>query len=213
MQKIFIVALFFFLFHSLAESRSYDRTWLGLFSKKQISTTSYSFWSEVQARMDNDRFTNQQLLMRWGLLKKISDADEFGFIYGYIYNDNIKENRPTFQHTHTFLRNERSLINLRNRLEYRKREDQDAASGRLRTSLRGQVFLNPIYSLIIWDEPFLNLTHETWTGNRFLERNRLFIGSGVNLDGINFEIGYLNQFVPRKNQDTVEHILTLYFLF
>lgn len=213
MNKIYTLVLILFSLNSLADSRTFDRTWVGLFSKKQISQSSYSFWSEVQARMDNDQFTNQQLLMRWGILQKLSDKDEIGLIYAYIYNDDIKENRPTFQYTRTFIKNDLNFISLRNRLEYRKREDQDAVSGRFRMALRGQRFINQKYSLILWDEPFFNLTHEDWTGNRFLERNRLFFGAGINFDGLNFEVGYMNQLTPRSNRDIIEHIITLYAFF
>lgn len=213
MKKIYTLLLILFSLNSLADSRTFDRTWLGLFSKKQISSSDYSFWSEVQARMDNDKFTNQQLLMRWGILKKLSDKDEIGLIYGYIYNDDLKENRPTFQYTRTFIKNDQHVVSLRNRLEYRKREEQDAVSGRLRLSLRGQKFIDQTYSVILWDEPFINLTHEDWTGDRLLERNRIFLGAGINCDGVNFEVGYMNQFTPRTNRDTIEHILTLYAFF
>lgn len=213
MQKLYIIAICLFSLNSQANSRSIDRTWLGLFSKKSISELDYSFWAEGQARMDNDRFTNQQLLLRWGILKKISDKDEVGLLYGYIITDDVKENRPTIQYSRTFFENQKHALSLRNRLEYRKREDQKAISARFRTSIRYLKKIDPKFSLIVWDEPFLNLTNEEWTGNRLIERNRFFVGTGINLQETSLEIGYMHQFTPLHDRDTIDHILTLYFFY
>ena len=60
---------------------------------------------------------------------------------------------------------------------------------------------------------FLNITNESWTGNRTFERNRAFIGTRSKLNELSYEIGYMNQYVPRKELSTMEHILTLYLFF
>lgn len=194
-------------FNLFAESRSYDRTWLGLFNKHQLEK-QYSIWTEAQARMDNDKFTNQQLLLRVGLLKKIDDKNELGLIYAHVQTDIVREHRPTFQFTHTFLKSDVSQLSLRNRFEVRKLENNDAISGRYRGALRYQS-----NHFVMWDEPFLTFTREDWTGLRMVERNRFFIGPILNFDDMNLEVGYLNQYIPRKSKTTIDHILAIYLFY
>lgn len=195
-----------------ADTRSYDRTWLGLFGKSSVSDTSY-IWNEIQARLDNDEFTLQQLLLRPGLLYKLNKDLETGLLYGFIETDRQREHRPTLQLTQTFTSTTFENLSLRNRLEFRKLEAQDALSIRYRGSLRYQRKVASSKSLVIWEEPFLNLTHEEWTGERIFERNRFFAGIGIEYLKTRMEIGYLNQFIPRSDRDITEHILTLYLFY
>jgi hypothetical protein len=207
MKSILILFVFFFCTNSFANNRSFDRTWLGLFNKKKMAN-DFSIWTEAQARMDNDRFNNQQLILRAGVLKSLDLKNEVGLIYGHIQTDQLREHRPTFQFSHTFLKTDSSAFSLRNRIEYRKLENQKASSGRYRGLLRFQCG-----QLIVWDEPFLTFTSEDWTGNRVFERNRFFAGRNLNFQDVNLEFGYLNQFVPRTNRTTTEHILVLYIFY
>lgn len=203
-MKIFIlISGLIFTTNLIADSRSFDRTWLGLFNKKVVSK-NYSIWTEAQARMDNDKFTNQQLLLRAGVLKSLNENSEIGLIYGHIQTDDLREHRPTLQYNYTFS----SSLLLRNRIEYRKLENNDAVSGRYRAMIRYQNG-----SLVIWEEPFLTFTNEDWTGNRIFERNRFFVGSSLKLAETKLEIGYMNQFTPRSGTSTIEHILTLYLFY
>lgn len=68
------------------------------------------------------------------------------------------------------------------------------------------------FNFLVWDEIFLNLTDDEWTGERFDERNRFFIGLKKPNQAHSVEFGYLNQFVPRS-EDIVEHIAVLYLFF
>ncbi|MFP5387480.1 MAG: DUF2490 domain-containing protein, partial [Bacteriovoracia bacterium] len=154
-----------------------------------------------------------QLLLRPGILKGFSKNHEAGFLYGYIYTDDVKENRPTLQLTDVFLQSPSNVISLRNRLEFRIREDQDARSIRYRAALRWQHNISEVLGLVLWDEPFLNITNEKWTGDRVFERNRLFLGSSIKFDVIRLEAGYMNQFTPRKDTSIIEHILTFYLFY
>ena len=78
-------------------------------------------------------------------------------------------------------------------------------------ALRYPLSLNFSSELILsaWDEIFLNLTEDRWTGNRHFERNRAFLGLRQNYNGFTFEYGYLNQYVPRSSGRVMEHILSL----
>lgn len=163
--------------------------------------------------MDNNKFTLQQLLLRPGFLYKLNDKFEPGILYGYIQTDRQREHRPTLQLSQFFTRTDSENMSLRNRLEFRKIEDQDAASIRYRGALRYQRKLTASKSLIVWEEPFLNITHEEWSGERIFERNRFFAGMGLEYLKTRLEIGYLNQFIPRSDRDITEHILTLYLFY
>lgn len=199
---------------SFADTRTYDRTWLGLFSNRKLEETKYSIWTEGQARMDNDRFTQQQTLLRTGLLRNVNEKNDIGFIVAFVETDKHWETRPTFQHVYLFFKNDVNTISLRNRFEYRVREDQEAKSGRYRGQLKYHRALENKKAFIIWEEPFLNMTNEDWTGNRVFERNRFFIGMGLPFaDKTNFEVGYMNQYTPRDTRSTVEHIATFYYYY
>jgi hypothetical protein len=65
----------------------------------------------------------------------------------------------------------------RSRMEFRMLEDSPDDSLRFRYQLRGQQALTPLLDLVVWDEPFINLTKDEWTGERTFERNRFFIGT------------------------------------
>jgi hypothetical protein len=69
------------------------------------------------------------------------------------------------------------------------------------------------WDLLIWDEPFLNITQEEWTGKRVFERNRVFLGTVLKWEEIKIEFGYLNQLIPRENKTIQEHSLVGYFFF
>lgn len=206
-KRSFVLILMLLSFTSLADSRAFDRTWLGLFGKTSIGEKTF-IWNELQIRMDNDRFTNQQLLLRPGLLYKISDTLEAGILFAYVETGRIQENRPTLQLVQVLSADNVSRWSVRHRLEFRLREDTEADSVRYRSLVRFQKNLNADLSLIIWDEPFINVSNEEWSGDRIFERNRLFFGTGLKIARTILEIGYVNQFTPRRNRDIHEHILT-----
>jgi hypothetical protein len=205
MKLIIFILLYFVTFNALADSRSYDRTWFGLFNKKNVEASEYSIWTEAQARMDNEYFNNQQLLLRGGLLKRLNEKNEVGLLYAYSETNETTEHRPTLQWSHTFLKDELTTVSLRNRLEYRKQEGNDTESARYRANLRYQRA-----QYIFWEELFLNVTREDWTGDRLVERNRFFIGPEIKFKGMNLEVGYMNQYTPREDRNTIEHILVVY---
>jgi hypothetical protein len=214
MKIIFIFLILVFSTNSFAETRTFDRAWLGIFGKRKIGDTHFFIWTEGQMRMDNDYFIKQQMLFRNGVLMKLDDKNEIGLLYAYVETDGAPdEHRPTFQYARSFFKTEVHTLSLRNRFEYRKRESNNAVSGRYRAQVRYQYFREGKKSWIVWDEPFLNMTHEDWTGNRLVERNRAFLGFGIPLYDTNLEIGYMNQYTPRKSRSSSEHVFVIYYLF
>jgi hypothetical protein len=197
---------------SWSDSRSFPRTWLGLFSKNNFAENTY-FWQEVQLRYDNQSTTMQQTLLRFGPLKKITPHQEIGLILCFVQTGLTKEYRPTFQHIYKWDEFNQYHFSLRSRLEARQIEDNPDFSLRTRFQLRLQKNINTDYSFVTWEEPWFNLTDDNWTGNRTFERNRAFLGMRFTSFALQPEIGYLHQFVPRHNRDTHEHILTLYLFY
>ncbi len=212
MNKI-LLFLFLILIQSpsFADMRNEQRTWLGLFAQKKI-TSNLNLWAETQLRHDETHQTMNQVLNRFGLIKPISENHEIGFLFAYVQSDSAKEYRPTFQYSYKVQR-ESNFFTLRNRLELRDVEQQDAKSVRWRSLARWSHALNASYDFLIWDEPFLNLSHEKWTGERLFERNRLFIGTKIKWSELAFELGYLNQFIPRATKSIQEHTLVTYLFF
>jgi hypothetical protein len=194
-----------------AETKEGVRTWLGIMGKKNIQDKT-NIWIETQLRHNESNQTMQQTLNRFGLLQTVNEHHELGLLMGYIQSDSLKEYRPTLQYSYKNTWESHSITN-RNRLEFRDIENNDADSIRLRVLIRYAYPLSPRYDFVFWEEPFLNLTHEDWTGDRFFERNRAFIGTRIKFEKLSFEVGYMNQSVPRKGTDVSEHIITLYCFF
>jgi len=185
-----------------------NRAWLGLLGKKTL-TQDYSLWSEAQLRYDLEVGGMQQTLFRFGPLKQINENHEIGLLMAFVQTGLIKEYRPTLQHMQQLSGRRNIKLSSRSRLEARFLEDSSDDSMRFRYLLRGQMSLNSSLSLILWDEAFINLTNDDWTGNRTVERNRLFVGFRIPITEMSIEIGYLNQHIYRRS-DLIEHALVFY---
>jgi hypothetical protein len=182
--------------------------WLGTFGKKSLTETS-SFWSEVQLRYNADNGTMGQTLFRGGWLEKVSENHEFGLLFGYIQTNLQKEYRPTLQHIYQSKIFSETNLSLRSRLELRDLENNSDTSVRYRLMMRAQSPINSYLSFVLWDEPFINITDENWTGSRVFERNRFFAGFRFPYESLTIETGYLNQFVPRE-VEVSEHLFVVY---
>lgn len=213
MKFILLISLLFTCYASASsQKKEYAKTWIGVFTKKNLDQT-YSFWQEAQFRYQFNEGSMQQTLVRFGLLKKMDDHHELGALMAYVQTGLSKEYRPTLHHLYTNQLSSRLTYGVRSRIELRDLEDNDAHSLRYRLMLSARYQLTPTLSPIIFNEPLVNLTRETWTGDRFYERNRFFVGLRIDRATHRWEVGYLNQYIPRSTRDTVEHILMLYLFF
>jgi len=183
--------------------------WLGTLTSREL-TTDFSLWAETQARFNFDNIQISQILYRTGLLYKLDDRHGLGFLYGFIQGGNLKEHRWTLQHTWKY----GSWLNLnwshRVRLEGRFLEQSPDDSVRFRYLIRAQTQLESRTQYVFWNETFLNVTQEAWTGDRTDERNRVFLGFRRPLYSTHIEVGYLNQWVWRSPEATTEHLLVAY---
>lgn len=212
LKFIFSIFLFFGVFTLEASTFSQERSWFGLFGKKEFTEKNF-IHSETQLRYDLNSPTMQQTLFRFGVLHQINANHEIGLLAGYIQLGLLKEYRPTLQYTYFSDSFDSYSFSLRNRLETRFMEEQSETSIRYRLAMRGQKKVSDQLTLVVWDEPFINFTKEDWTGERTMERNRLFIGPRISWEKLNFEVGYMNQYIPRKNRNVMEHVLVGYIFF
>lgn len=204
----FVLTLFSFKAFSTDDRNG---VWFGTFGKKSISD-KLSLWSEVQLRHNSELGVMAQTLFRGGLLYSPFKNHEFGLIMGYIETNlpnQTEEYRPTFQYIYQGLTLSSVNLLLRSRLELREIEENDDESLRYRLMLRTSTAINSNLDLVVWDEPFINLTKEQWTGNRAFDRNRLFVGLRKKFQNFSIETGYLNQFIPRDS-DISEHLFVFY---
>lgn len=201
MNCLYLILLYFVSFFTRAETINEPRFWTGINHKSNVS--KFSIWQDVQLRYDLHSGGMQQTLIRIGPLYNLGTS-EVGLLGTYVQTGLIKEYRPTVHHSISS-----GNIDLRNRLELRKIEENPSTSMRLRLLLKFDSNKKAPSSLVIWDEPFINLTNEDWTGSRIFERNRFFIGYKFIITEIKYEIGYLNQFIPRSDVQTFEHITSV----
>lgn len=187
--------------------------WFGFFNKTTLNET-VSLWTETQLRYDINSQSMQQTLVRTGPLFDLGHY-ELGILYAYIDSDNSKEHRLALQHVINYGEFFRSLFSHRIRLEYRYREGATNLPERFRYALRAQGNSSRRFNHVIWDEVFLNLRKSAAIQSETFDRNRLFIGGRYTVNNnMAVEAGYLNQYVPRPQQQNLfEHILTLYLVF
>lgn len=178
--------------------------WLGTFAQKKLGSY-FSLWAETQLRYNLESGKNEQILYRPGILQKLNERHQLGYLFAYIQSDNVKEHRFALQHVQQYGNFLNAKFSSRSRLEARFIEDDSDDAARFRYLLRMDK-----NTFIAWNEVFLNLTNDDWTGNRTFDRNRLFLGFKKEYADWRIEYGYLNQFVPRK-KDVMEHIATVYF--
>jgi len=64
------------------------------------------------------------------------------------------------------------------------------------------------FSLVGYDEVFINLNDTDWGQRTGFAQNRLFAGFAAKLGEAKAEIGYLNQFIDRSGPNQMNHILS-----
>lgn len=208
LSSIVLILIFTNLSHASDENST--NSWLGVFNRAKLSD-GYYWWTEAQLRSSLDSRDTSQILFRTGLLKDIDSTNQIGFLYGYIDTDGDKEHRYALQHIKDYGILKGFRTSHRARFEVRTREGKSNLAERFRYSLRFEKQGSATLLPVIWDEAFVNMKTEPDTGNRIFDRNRFFVGFRYKkIKNLEIEFGYLNQFIPRKNEDNIEHILTLY---
>lgn len=194
---------------ALAESET--RYWLGTFVKKQLAADSF-FWGETQLRYDPHSASMQQIIARGGGLLAFHEHHEAGMLLAYAQTGPTQEYRPTLQYLVKSNLGPFYFIN-RNRFEYRSFRGEARSAFRVRPMVRVDLPIGNEWNIFVWDEFFVNTSHESWNGDRTVDRNRFFLGFKKTFPQMALELGYLHQYVPRATGTVVEHVLTSYFYF
>jgi len=167
-------------------------------------------------------------------LRSLGESFELGFFprfaLGYAFDDRLSfdagfapvANDPPRAKPYTELRPWQQLtwnlpvdalpIQWRTRLE--QRIHQENVGWRLREFLKASVPLpgSDRFYLATFDEVFFDLDDTTWGQRRGLRQNRFFVGPGARLDRdrhVALEVGYLHQWIDRRREDRVNHVLSL----
>jgi len=203
-MKLIILSLILLSSFSFSQTENDDGFWFGVFTKKEW-TEELSYWNEAQFRYSTSDGEVSQLLYRTGILYDISEKHNIGFLFAFIASDGLDEHRFTIQHSQTYLDKNNFKLSSRSRIEARFFEDFPEDSARFRYLLRFD-----FNKYVTWNEFFFHLKEDQFTGDRVFDRNRFFIGRKAKIFNSKVEYGYLNQYIPRDNQDTFEHLLVLY---
>jgi hypothetical protein len=211
--KIFVLAASFIVMPFSQATETANGWWIGTYAKKSLSQ-SFTGTMETQIRSSFENGQVGQILYRAGILYKLNPekSQNVGFLYGIIQSGSSVEKRYTFQHGINYFNDNINKLGHRVRVEGRDLRGSANDSIRVRYSLKYTREFSS-FTGIISDEVFINATDEDDRNQDRFERNRFFVGVGFNAFNTKFVTGYLNQYVPRKTVDTMEHIMTLYWHF
>lgn len=137
-------------------------------------------------------------------------------VTGHVDGPNIKEDRIWQQATYPIAPAFGGNVSGRTRLEQRFRGAQgDDVGWRLRQFVRwGKRLQGTDFSLVVWDELFMNINTADWGQESGFGQNRLFVGGAYHMSKkTRFELGYLNNHInnPTGNDPTNNVIsLTLF---
>jgi hypothetical protein len=209
-----------------AQTRHDAGGWLAIFGNGPFNSHEESplrWWFDGQSRFLDDAGGFNQLLIRPGVGYAIHEDHTLWLGYAYIQTDSVSqkegidEHRMWQQWMYTPKVDDWSFV-VRSRLEERWVETGNDIGLRFRQFARAQYNLTdtPQWSLIGWDEAFFHLNDTDWGARAGFDQNRAFVGIGFkpSPDGFRYEIGYLNQFIYRRDRDNVmNHILSFSVFF
>ncbi len=182
--------------------------------------SNWRWWADVQARFRNDGEDYDTGFVRPGLGYALTER--MTLWAGYLYVDNDPAGSPrtheqrAWQQLTWSPRTEGFSLMSRTRLEQRFVEDQSETGWRFRQLVKatapiagdGETFLS------VWDEGFFDLDDTAWGQRQGFRQNRVFAGLGWFLDAQrrnSIEVGYLNQWIDRSDEDRMNHVLSINF--
>lgn len=225
-QRGALAALFVLALTCSAEAQKVhdEGWWTALFSQGQLGEDpngKWRWWFDGHARFFDDTEGFGQSIVRPGVGYAISDNATVWAGYGWIRTapgsgSDFDENRIWQQIT--WSKNcEPIRFGLRSRLEQRFLETGDDTGWRFRQFFRVWHTLPeyPRFSLVAWDEVFLNLNDTDYGARTGLDQNRVFAGFGWTKtpdSKLRTEIGYMNQFINASSgPDRSNHLVAVNF--
>ena len=224
-MRAFAAAAILFLLSApsaFADTSQQQMGWGGWFNSHRLSER-WSYVSDVQLRSGDAWEEAQNLLLRPGVSYFFDNRNNVTLGYAWIATlnnpgDNLVEHRIWQQYIHT-QSSSRAAFTHRVRLEQRFVEQQNRGdrlfSQRLRYFLRSVVPLSSSPSsfssgpfIAIQNELFFNIQHEQNVNGKLFDQNRLLLAAGYRLSSrYDIELGYLNQFINGRRDDTMNHIV------
>ncbi|MCB9091425.1 MAG: DUF2490 domain-containing protein [Halobacteriovoraceae bacterium] len=209
-MKIFFLLFVIFSIPAFSSTES-KRMWIGATSNRVINE-KYSFLVSGELRYNNDLGETAQSVFLLGPSYHLDNGHKMGLIYGHFHSPNRVEHRFTLQYQQKYGNAFNFSFSGMTRLEGRFLENDPDDSVRFRYRLTILEQTDRSYKFIFWNDIFLNLTDDSWTGNRTFERNRAFLGVRIPINETNLQVGYMNEYIPRTAEDQIEHIFALFYL-
>lgn len=199
------------------------RAWLNMQATGSTSIKNVRWYIELQPRVRDDFRERDQFFIRPALIYTLAPKTSLwlGYAYARTYIDNPllqDEHRAWQQLLHEFEPIDGIRLRSWTRLEQRKFE----SAGDIGHKVRQRVAINipfahyPNLSTLISNEYHHNLNSTDYGARSGFDQNRLFLGLAWKASPQSLiEIGYLNQYVNRRNEDAMNHVLatTLYYNF
>lgn len=197
--------------------------WFAAFGSGKIrpmeTESPFRWWFDSQLRLADDTDGFQQSILRPGVGYDVAENQTVWAGYAWIrtspvLGQDFDEHRSWLQWTASPGVGDWKFLH-RSRLEQRWVETGDDVGHRWRQMHRIQRTLTqaPQWSLIGWDEAFIQFNDTDWGAKGGFDQNRAFLGVGFKRSPesrVRTEIGYLNQFINQQgSEDRMNHILSL----
>lgn len=198
--------------------------WMAMFTQGDLISAAngrrgVKWWFDGHSRFLDDTDGFHQSIVRPGVGIPLN-ADTVAWAgYGWISTvppggARFDEHRIWQQLTWSANHNELGFA-LRPRFEQRLLDTGSDTGLRYRQMFRFQHDLpsSPHFTLVSWDELFINLNDTDWGATSGLDQNRIFVGLGLKFPAdsrVRTEIGYLNQAIHNATGDNrTNHILAI----
>lgn len=197
--------------------------WFALFSRGDLGAEGadnrFRYWFDGHARFFDDTDGFGLSIVRPGVGYALSDSTVVWAGYGWIHaspatRPDFDENRIWQQVTWSETLGS-AAVGFRSRLEQRFLETGSDTGWRFRQflSYRRPLACSERLTFVVWDEAFFHLNDTDWGAAAGLDQNRIFVGMGWLCGGSNnrrIEVGYLNNYISRRNQaDLANHLLSV----
>lgn len=223
-QGVLGFVLGFSALQAVATSAEEDgRAWLNIQANGSTGVDKLRWYMEVQPRAREELREKEQLLLRPALYYAIAPKTSAWLGYAYVrtYVDNPlvqREHRVWQQLLHEFAPVAGMRVRSHTRIEQRMFDGSSDTGHKFRQRLTLNIPWkdHPTLSTLIFDEYHHNLNSTDYGARSGFDQNRLFAGvAWVTSPKTLVEIGYLNQYINRKNIDAMNHVFstTVYFNF
>ncbi|EIT69702.1 MULTISPECIES: DUF2490 domain-containing protein [Hydrocarboniphaga] len=207
---------------ALAETITQQSGWAGWNGSFKFSE-HWGSLSDVQIRSGDNWADTQNLMFRPGLTYFINSRSNF--TVGYLWNGTLNtpghdlvEHRIWQQYIYT---QQLGSVPLTHRLRLEQRFIEQASGGDRRFAQRLRYFARSVIPLGhpdgaftrgpfigLQNEIFFNVQHRDAVNGAFFDQNRAYLAGGYRLSKqIDLELGYLNQYINGRVNDTLNHVV------